>query len=243
MKHIVIGMGEVGKALYEVLSSYEYYLVGWQEKDSRSVPFFGRAKAMHVTIPYSDNFEEVVKHYIGLYEPSLVIIHSSVPLGTCDSNYWIHSPIRGVHPNIASGIRTFVKYFGGIRSEEAADIFSAIGIKTVAIPHARDCEAAKLWDTTQYGFMIVLNKIIRDWCEQNGVDFELAYKEFNRSYNSGYAELGRREVARPFLKYMPGPIGGHCVIPNLPLLGSNEITRFIEDYNAKLDLAISGEAP
>lgn len=154
--------------------------------------------------------------------------------------------MRGVHPNIADGIITFVKYFGGLRADEAADIFSACGVKTVAISHARDCEAAKLWDTTQYGLQIVLCKAIHAWCEEHGVDFEFAYKEFNRTYNEGYRELGRSEVVRPFLKHMDGPIGGHCVIQNLPLLGGNVITDMIKEFNNNLhalDLATSGDLP
>ena len=244
MNHIVIGMGEVGKALFEVLESNPDYSVGRHDINSSFVPFSGRPRAMHIAIPYSDRFEEIVRGYVRAYDPSMVIVHSSAPLGTCDKNFWIHSPVRGVHPNIAKGLRTFVKYFGGIRSEEAADMFSALGIKTVAVPHARDCEAAKLWDTTQYGLMIVLNKVIYQWCKENGVDHELAYKDFNRTYNQGYIELGRPEVVRPYLKHMAGPIGGHCVIPNLPLLGENEVTNFILAYDSWLlaeDLAASGD--
>ena len=243
MKHIVIGMGEVGKAIFEVLSSCDEYEVGWHDIGHSHIPFASRTVAMHVSIPYTDNFVSIVKSYILLYRPSLVIVHSSVPVGTCDAEQWIHSPIRGVHPNLAKGIMTFVKYFGGIRSEEASDIFSRLGVKTVSLSHARHCEAAKLWDTTQYGLMIILSKVIHEWCKANNVDFEFVYRECNRSYNEGYRELGRKEVVRPFLKHMPGPIGGHCVIPNLPLLGKNEITDIIESYNQTLDLVMSGEIP
>lgn len=241
MRHIVIGMGEVGKSVFEVLKSCKEYKVGWHDLDACNVPFEERAHAMHVCIPHSKTFESIVRSYIAVYHPSLVIVHSSVPIGTCDANQWVHSPIRGVHPNIAQGIRTFVKYFGGLRSEEAAEIFSVMDIKTVSVRHARDCEAAKLWDTTQYGMMIVLNKIVYDWCAANKVNPEFVYKEFNRSYNEGYRELGRPEVVRPYLKNMPGPIGGHCVMQNLPLLGENQITDMINLFNSQIELTISGE--
>lgn len=244
MNHMVIGMGEVGKAIFDVLSCGVDYKVGWQDVRSCEVPFNGRAHALHVAIPDSPNFVSNVRRYIDAYNPSIVIVHSTVPVGTCDANDWIHSPIRGVHPNIARGIMTFVKYFGGLRSDEAAEIFSELGVNTVAIPMARDCEAAKLWDTTQYGWMIVLAKAIHAWCEANNADFDFVYREFNRSYNEGYHAMGRPEVARPFLRHVPGPIGGHCVIPNLPLLGKNEITNFIEAFDRNMiieDLRVSGE--
>lgn len=245
MNHVIIGMGEVGRALFDVLSAFEDYKVGWKEYgESSNVPFLGPAHVMHVAMPYSENFNAEVRNYAAYFGASLVIVHSSVPVGTCDSNHWVHSPVRGVHPNIAKGIRTFVKYFGGLRSEEAADIFSALGVRTVAVPHARDTEAAKLWDTTQYGVQIVLMKAIYAWCRQHKVDFELVYTEFNHSYNEGYSKLDRREVSRPYLNYMPGPIGGHCVMQNLPLLGENFITNLVEEFNKQLvveDLVISGQ--
>lgn len=246
MNHMVIGLGEVGQAVFDVLRAHDDYAVGWQDVSDRHVPYKGRTHVMHVAIPYSKSFEYIVRGYIGTYAPELVIVHATVPIGTCDSNEWVHSPVRGVHPNIAQGIRTFVKYFGGKRSEQAADVFGALGIKVVAVPHARDCEAAKLWDTTQYGVQIVLMKAIYAWCKERGVDFELVYREFNRTYNQGYAALGRPEVARPYLKHVPGPIGGHCVIPNLPLLGENEVTALVRTFNDMLiaeDLAVAGDLP
>lgn len=246
MRHIVLGKGEVGGAIYEVLNDSPENLTGWYDINSFHVPFVGRADALHVCIPFSEKFVDTVWSYVKRHKPSLVIVHSTVPVGTCDENNWIHSPVRGVHPNIAKGIRTFVKYFGGLRSEEAAYIFSGLGIRTVAIPHARDCEAAKLWDTTQYGLMIYLEKKLNEWCKENNVNPDFVYREFNRTYNEGYAALGRREVARPFLKHIDGPIGGHCVIQNLPLLGDNEIAKLLSDFNNSLitkDLEVSGHIP
>ncbi len=91
-------------------------------------------------------------------------------------------------------------------------------------------EALKLWDTTQYGWMIVLNKEIKKWCDENGLDFEVIYTEANKSYNEGYQKLGRPEVMRPYLKYMSGKVGGHCIVPNCRLLNS-EIAKFILKKN------------
>ena len=41
--------------------------------------------------------------------------------------------------------------------------------------------------------------------------------------------------SRPILKEIPGPIGGHCVVPNLKILDSNRIVRFILDINDELE--------
>jgi hypothetical protein len=74
--------------------------------------------------------------------------------------------------------------------------------------------------------MIALNKEIKKWCDKKGLDFDIIYAEANKSYNEGYRKLGREEVVRPYLKYMPGKIGGHCVIPNCHILDS-EIAKYI----------------
>jgi hypothetical protein len=79
-------------------------------------------------------------------------------------------------------------------------------------------EAIKLWDTTQYGWQIVLAKEISKWCKLHGLNFDDVYREPNINYNDGYKSLDMDYVVRPWLKDMPGPIGGHCVIPNCEIL-------------------------
>ena len=55
-------------------------------------------------------------------------------------------------------------------------------------------------------------------CDQIGADFDEAVTDFNETYNSGYDQLGKKNVIRPVLFPPDGPIGGHCVIPNAKLL-------------------------
>ena len=42
--------------------------------------------------------------------------------------------------------------------------------------------------------------------------------DWNKTYNSGYKELGKEGVIRPVLIPPDKSIGGHCVIPNTELL-------------------------
>lgn len=211
MVHLIVGYGEVGKALHKIFPRAFYV-------DRKGGDWKGQAlDVIHICIPYSEEFNAEVEKYKKL--ASLVIVHSTVPLGTCDALSVIHSPIRGVHPELELGIRTFIKYFGGDRAEEAAAIFRQQGIKTRTYSEAKITEALKLWDTTQYGILIMLEKEIHQWCEDNEVPFEVVYQQANIDYNDGYLKLGRPDVVRPFLKHMEGPIGGHCIIPNSKLLG------------------------
>ncbi len=216
MKHLVVGYGEVGKAVSRVLGSESevvYFYDPVKGSDWDSIP----VDVVHICIPYSEEFNTVVKSWMS--KDSLTIVHSSVPVGTCDALGVVHSPIRGVHPNLEAGIRTFVKYFGGERADEAAGIFHNIGIKTKTYEKAKTTEALKLWDTTQYGKLIMMEKQIHEWCEKNDVDFDVVYTQANKDYNEGYTKLGMEHVVRPYLKHVEGKIGGHCVNENSLLLG------------------------
>lgn len=224
MKHLVIGRGEVGKALIEVLS--ERYNVS--SVDIIRCDFECEFDVIHICIPYNANFRRAVHAYLIDYRATdgLVIVHSTVPVGTSAWLGAVHSPIRGVHPNLAQGIRTFTKYFGGARAYEAASIFRPLGIPCATTPRAANTEAMKLWDTTYYGWNIVFQKAVKAYCDTHGLDFDIVYRQANESYNRGYTELGRPDVFRPVLKDIPGPIGGHCVIPNAKILGG-DIAEFI----------------
>ena len=211
MRHLVIGLGEVGSAIQRILECDGYDVNG-------GLPSSEQYDTLHICFPYSEGFVGYVKAYIKTFKPQLVVVHSSVPVGTCDPQGWVHSPIRGVHPNLEQGIRTFVKYFGGEAALIAKRPFEDAGILCQANPLASNTEALKLWDTTQYGLMIMIQKMIKAYCENHGLDFELIYTDANHTYDIGYEQLGRPEVARPYLKFMAGPIGGHCVIPNANIL-------------------------
>lgn len=233
MKQTVIGLGEVGDAIFNKLSVNYRYVNGIDMKHSVT-NFKGDTDFLHICIPYSETFVKTVKDYEAQYKPLVTIVHSTVPVGTCDANGWVFSPVRGCHPDLQHGLRIFVKYFGGKRAEVAANVFKSLNMqKCVCFDRAKDLEAAKIWDTTQYGWMIVLNKEIKKWCDEHDVDFNIVYEEFNKSYNDGYTHLAKPEVVRPYLRYMEGKIGGHCVIPNLRFLEDSDIANYIRDYNSQ----------
>lgn len=213
MKHLVIGLGEVGKALQKVLDNCP----GWDLSMSALGPPT-KTDVLHVCFPYSGKFKDEVARYRSITGASYVVVHSTVPLGTCDSIGAIHSPVRGIHPNLEEGIRTFVKFFGGANAQVVAREFTDRGVKVYCTTRAADTEALKLWDTTQYGWDILIQKAIHEYCQKHGLDFSVVYSMANATYNAGYARLGRPEYTRYVLKHVPGAIGGHCVQQNWELL-------------------------
>lgn len=224
-EHIVIGLGEVGKAIKEVIGCTGYDVITKNVKviSKRGVKF------MHICFPYSKDFSSEVKRYQKLFSPTYTVVHSTVPIGTCDKLKVVHAPVRGRHPKIAESLKIFPMYVGGRDSNDVAYELQNFGIPACPWKSARDTEAFKLWDTTQYGVMILLNKEIKKFCNIHNLDFCLVYREGNNSYNYGYDRLDMPQVSRPYLDYVEGRIGGHCVVQNARLLNSASARRILKE--------------
>lgn len=219
MKHLVIGHGEVGTALAELLGC------DWSDLDTDMSDGQGY-DTLHIAFPYGPDFVSYVSSYRFLLEPAHVVVHSTVPLGTCELLGAIHSPVRGVHPHMLAGLRTFVKFFGGPEANVVAMTWPG---PTWLLKDARTCEALKLWDTTQYGLQLRLMQEMHRWCTENEVSFDTVYGLGNVTYNAGYQALGRPEVVRPHLLYAGPGIGGHCVLPNLELLDGTPVCDVVRE--------------
>jgi UDP-N-acetyl-D-mannosaminuronate dehydrogenase len=227
----ILGYGEVGQALAKFYRKPKI-------KDLKRNDGLKGVEVLHICLPWSKNFIKISKKAISEIKPKLTIIHSTVAMGTTKKigGMTVHSPIRGIHPELYKGIKTFVKYIGADNKkagELAKKHLESLGIKTKVFMPSAATEALKLWDTAQFAWMIVLNKEIKKWCDKKGLDFKAIYDEANKTYNEGYQKLDKPEVVRPYLKYMPGKIGGHCIIPNCYLLDS-EIAKLILKENKKL---------
>lgn len=208
LPQLVIGLGEVGTAIAAVL--------GCKGRDIHEPD--GTADVLHICIPWSPFFVAEVEMYRQSYEADLIIVHSTVPIGTCDPRGWVHSPVRGRHPNIEAGVKMFVKFFGGERADEAAIIFEQLGIETATTPRAAETEAGKLWELVQFGLQVKIEQAIWDHSIELGLNPGIVYGLFAHTYNRGYEALGEKRFVRPVLNHMPGPIGGHCVRQNAALL-------------------------
>jgi UDP-N-acetyl-D-mannosaminuronate dehydrogenase len=209
-KHLVIGLGEIGRAIQSILEC------DGADKEGTD----GNYEILHICIPYNGLFIETVKNYQVKHRAELTIIHSTVPIGTCKILNAVSSPCRGVHPYLEKGIRTFVKFFGGVEAEKASKFFAVYNIKVACFLDSESVEAMKLWDTTIYGLNILLEKEIHRFCTENNLNFDTVYTLANATYNSGYALLGMPQFKKYILKHSEGKIGGHCVLPNCELLNS-----------------------
>ena len=212
MKTLILGRGEVGTALAEVLADYRPTVLDKGERVD------DRFDVMHVCFGHSPTFDAIVRDYQGDYRPDLTVIHSTVPVGTSRRLGAIHSPIRGQHPHLAEGIRTFEKFIGGADASKVADYFRRAGLRVRLFDKQEATELGKLLETESYRVNIEFCKRAKELCDSYEVNFHEAYTLQAESYNDGYTRLGRPEYLRPVLQPIAGDIGGHCVGPNKALL-------------------------
>jgi len=232
-KTLILGAGEIGKSLGNVLcSAYDVTIKDKENESEANVE--GKYTVMNVCYPYSKDFVKITKDYIKQYKPKLTIIHSTVPAGTTRKIGAVHSPVNGKHPNLAKSILTFIKFIGANNAYdayEAEKFLTGAGIKVGHFSSSETTELAKIMCTSYYGWNIIFMKEMVKLSEKYGVPFHEAYSTWNKAYNEGYSELGETQFTRPVLKPMKGKIGGHCVVPNANLVDSI-ITKQIKNYES-----------
>jgi len=215
MKHLILGFGDVGRGLYELLTDGKNTVVA-VDKD---MELKGQFDYLHVCFPYSAQFIDYINEYIFKHNPKLVIIHSTVPPGTTESIKLcpcVHSPVRGRHPSMTRDMKIYVKYFGGTHAEEAAKIFEDVGVKTKCFPDSNTTELGKLLCNIRWGLNLAFAQEQKRMCDHFGVRYEDVVNEFENSRNMGLEQIDRVNVKMPIL--YPGVIGGHCVMPNVEIL-------------------------
>lgn len=216
MKSLIIGMGEVGSALYQILE--KYYPTQTYDKRSNKNITTSKYDLLHICFPYSNNYIPEVKKYQKRFKPQYTIIHSTVPVGTSRKCNALHSPIRGVHPNLIPSLLMFPKFIGGSEASNVADYFRRADIKVILCDKQETTEIGKLLDTEYYRACIEFTKKAKEFCNQYKVNFHEAYTLFNQTYNESFTNLGHPEFVRPVLQPIMKEIGGHCVIPNSKLI-------------------------
>jgi len=212
----ILGYGEVGQAIARL---YKTPKIKDLDKDDN----LKGVEILHICIPWRKDFVKIVKKEIKKVKPKLTIIHSTVAPGTTKKigGMIVHSPVRGDHPRLYEGIKTFIKYIGA-DNEKAASLgkkhLEALGIKTRVFMPSVTTEIGKLLDTSYYGVCIAWHGEMKKLCDKYKIDFEKAVTDFNKTYKIGYKKFGRPNVIRPILYPPERGISGHCVVPNAEIL-------------------------
>ena len=212
----ILGYGEIGKAIAKFYKKSKI-------KDLHRDDGLKGVEVLHVCIPWSEKFVDIVREEIKSTKPKLTIIHSTIAPGTTKKlgKRVVHSPVRGIHPYLYKGIKTFVKYIGADdlkTGQMAKKHLEGLGIKTKVFSPAITTEIGKLLDTSYYGLCIAWHGEMAKICRKAGIDFVKAVTDFTMTYNKGYTKLGKKNVVRPVLYPPEDGIGGHCIVSNAELL-------------------------
>ena len=230
----ILGHGQIGQAIAKFYKNPKI-------KDLKRDDGLEGVEVLNVCIPWSNDFIEIVKKEIKEINPKLIIIHSTVAPETVKKigGMVVHSPIRGVHPHLYQGIKTFVKYIGtdNKRAGKMAEKhLRRLGMKTKLFIPSITTEIGKLLDTTYYGLCIAWHGEMKKICDKAKVNFEEAVTDFNKTYNEGYKKLGKPNVVRPVLYPPQKGITGHCIISNTKILkrySGNQALNLILEYRSK----------
>ena len=225
MTDIILGMGEVGETLFDLLVDRKFDCIGIDLDNSKCKNFseneiIKNPEYLHVCLPGElVKFTDIVVGWIDkIKNVQVVIIHSTVKPGTTkniqekSSIPILFSPVRGVHKRFLNDIKKYTKFisFDGKEidlkiKKDLEDRFEKIDWMSTT----KTAELAKiLVDTTYYGWLINYAQITKMICEKENIDFDEMWKFADEIHEN----LGNRP------KMFPGIIGGHCVIPNLDLV-------------------------
>ena len=226
MKTLIVGMGEVGQALHDVLKEvYPTYTkdlgacVNPDGVELHELELDGEGiEIMHICIRHSASFPNTVRKYIQEIRPRLINICTTVPPGTTQMFPGaVHSTTRGLHPNLASGLFNIRKHVGGPGSLDVARYFQKAGVDCQAHTLAITTEVLHLLNNVHYGVNLMFADEAAKICRQFGVDY-YDYMVYTADNNIGFAHLGNPTKVRSNLTPPGGKIGGHCVVPSANLI-------------------------
>ena len=247
-KVLVVGLGEIGRALFDLLKEKGGFTVYGLDLDKakmrathqNSSETLEKVDTMHICLPCKDQagFVAAVSSYADEFKPNLIIINSTVHPGTTKKAQQsctclvAHSPVRGVHESpehMKWEIKRYTKYVGGAdakAAEAACKHFEKMGLKVKALKSCAETELAKLFETTYRAWMVAcfqeMHRISRNFEAEfdDAVDF--------------LEDTHRVRLDRPVM--FPDVIGGHCLVPNAELLLNvydSDFLRLIVESNEK----------
>lgn len=233
---IVVGLGEVGRPLLEIISRNQHiHAIGVDiEPPPTNV---GTVDVLHICFPFqiTDFIGEALR-YMDLFRPKLTVINSTVAVGTTreianrSTSSVVNSPVRGKHVRMVEDMAKYVKFVGAIDPADgltAARHFESAGLSTKILSTPEATELAKLTETTYFGLMIAWAQELERYCDRTGASYE--------EIISFYDEI----KFFPPVKYFPGVIGGHCVMPNIEILSkfvsSDLVGAILNSNNMKIE--------
>lgn len=218
---IVVGMGEVGRPLFQILNrTYPCVAV-----DVSPIEVSRPCSVLHVCYPFQiPGFVDVTAGYIRRYRPELTIINSTVAPGTTRKvqelvrEAVVYSPVRGKHAHMESDMLRYTKFVAGFTTDAtkgAEEHFTRAGFLTGSFRTPEIAELSKVVETTWLGVLI-------GWAQE--------VERMAARHGANYGEVNAFIEEVDFLPahIFPGHIGGHCVMANIEILRKEWTSKWLD---------------
>lgn len=235
-KIVVVGLGEVGRPLLELASRYHANAVG---VDLAPAGRLDDVDVLHICFPYEiPDFVGETTRYMELFQPKVTIINSTVGIGTTRAvaertgRAVVNSPIRGKHVRMLEELQMYRKFIGALDEPSAAmarDHFASLEVQTKTLASPEATELAKLCETTYLGVLVAWAQDMERYCDRAGASYE--------EVTSFFEEVSYL----PPVKFFPGVIGGHCVMPNIEIILRYGESQLLEAIRASNEQKIARE--
>ncbi len=172
-KDIVIGLGEIGTALYKLFS--KSFIVEGYDTNPTLIPKnlkkneLLQIRFLHICIPYTKDFSSQILKLEKKFHPQGIIIHSTIkPSTTFHIQRKLEIPViysatRGVHKRMLKDLRRYTKFFAIENNApnkkwactEFVKLLKKSGVKTKQMSTPNTLELGKIvCDTSYYGWLI-----------------------------------------------------------------------------------------
>jgi UDP-N-acetyl-D-mannosaminuronate dehydrogenase len=241
-KDIVVGLGEIGMPILQLLSKTKTTLGFDIKKELIDEKKFSKYASLetdflHICIPYTKKFISNVLELVKQFQPKGIAIHSTIEPNTTKKLQEklpipvIYSATRGVHKRMLYDLKRYTKFYA-IENNAPNSKWAVLtykktlqksGVKTKQMSSPLTLELAKIiCDTSYYGWLITYAQLSNMIAINNKVNYDEMWSFADEIHQF----LGNRP------KMYPGVIGGHCILPNLDLI-NNETLNFIKTFNNK----------
>lgn len=226
MTYVIIGLGETGKPLYELIKESGQDIIG---VDMQPIDIKKPVEIMHICLRADDEkwlIDKIIE-YDKKYNPEIIVINSTATPGMTREiqeklkKPVAHSPLRGIHKRMKEDIKFYTKYIGcddRKAAEKIAQHLNKAGIKTKILDRPEKTEFMKIFETTYYGLLIGWAQDVYRICKEKGLDYNETVE--------WYKEIEQRGLPRPIFR--PGLIGGHCVMPNIKILKKVTKSKYLD---------------
>lgn len=263
---VVIGLGEVGRPLYNMLVNiHGANKVKGRDLDTARWENY-TFDFMHVCFPQTVDFIKQVSGYVEDYAPKCIIIHSTLSPGMTEHlddlfNYpdirlaIFYSPVRGNEKDgmmwclqhytkfIAPGGRTRVSFSDAL--DATTKHLESAGMKVEYTTFATALEYAKLLDLCWYGLNIAFYQELERILEEKHIVDPLApSSNIVKKFIASTPVESEGKVPRHV--FYGGFIGGHCVIPAIrKILALHDIPMLqaVLDSNLKREVELTLPRP